>query len=454
MIEVKLISTPSRSAESLAQHAARTCYESELPGPGMRKRPAVKDQLFDKGHHTTLEHGNYTFSVEGCAIGDITFGFHYTTPYYNSDQRSGRYTTDMFNPVGLSRIGDYLREVYPEVSHAESRQVLNYVGRGINLFHVYMPEAIKAVAEAIRDERPKASEKYIKNSAKKFAQEQIRSSIPVIFPTAFYYSINIVTLASLYRAPWKPGMRIVLQKMVDLVLANNPRIAYMFEGMGTTDQYIVHDGVTLTGCRYSPQSEVIRVDESCGNPPPREDIHPIDLLPVKPEYLSLKTDILETSERMSVATMGQDQRHRSVNRGNAFFTGEVYVPPIARAIGMEEGLIDISREWYDLRECLDPALHENLAPYGAVIRYTKSSNFAAAIHDLAKRSCWQAQEEHYNKDRQVRIGIAELYPEHMLLEAMVPPCYGCKICGEGDRFCCRDMTTQDRGEDYFPVRRV
>ncbi len=451
-MRVTLINSPRLTAESMAQHAARTCYEAELPGRGMKKRPTVRGQLFGSGHHTTLEHGNYTFSVEGCSVGDVTFGFHYTTPWYNTDQRSGRYTSDMFNASGISRISDLLDTVYPESSAADRKMVLDFVEEGMVLFHENMPIATQEAAQLIREERPRASEKFIENNAKKLAQEQLRVAIPVIFPTAFYYTVDLVTLVTQYRAAWKPGMRLVLQKMVELVLAEDPKIGYMFGDIGELNKEPEFIG---TSCKpvHDPISVVLDVDPYYGDPPPREDIHPIDFLPVKPEYLDLRTLNLRTCETMSVMTMGQDQRHRSVKRSEAKFTGEIYVPPIAQAIGMEKGIVQVQRNWMGLRDSLDPSLHVNLAPYGAMVTYVKSSDFASAIHDLSKRSCMKAQQEHFNKDIQIAPQIELLYPGHMLPRAMVPPCYGCKVCGEGDP-CGRDMTTQDRGENYFPRRRV
>lgn len=453
MIEVKLINWPRRSAQSLAQHAARACYEGKLPGLGIRKRPSVKNQLVYTSHHTTLEHGSYTFSVEGVSVGDVTFGFHYTTPYYNTDQRSGRYTSDMFNNAGLKRIESLLEEVYPNLSRLDRKQVMAYVGRGMIHFHDNLPAAIEAAVRLIREERPRYPEKDIAMTAKKLAQEQLRSSIPIIFPTAFYYTVDLVTLVSQHRAAWKPGMRLALEKMVELVVAKDPQIAYMFKGFSSEDKVPVINSDTCTPI-YDPISELIDVDELYGDPPPREDIHPFDLLPVMPEYMGLRTLNLRTNETMSVTTMGQDQRHRSVKRSGAVFTGQVYVPPLAHEVGMDEDLVAIQQEWLELNSYLDPALHVNLAPYGAVVNYMKNSDFTAAIHDLVKRSCFQAQQEHYNKDIQVAPQIEAVYPGHLLPRTMVPPCFGCKICGEGSRFCGRDMTTQDRGENYFPRRLV
>lgn len=459
MIEVKLINSPKRTGQSLAQHAARACYEGKLPGPGVKKRPDVKRQLLETGHHTTLEHGNYTFSVEGVSVGDVTFGFHYTTPYYNTDQRSGRYTADMFNSAGTSRIEALLDEVYPNLSNMDRNLAMAFVGRGIQLFHENLSAATEVAARWIREDRPRYPEKNIPGAAKKFAQEQLRAAIPVIFPTAFYYTVDLITLISQYRAAWKPGMRLALRKMVELVTADDPGIAYMFADVGTVFGDVAVDRVPFIQgdtCYpiYEPVSTLIDADEYYGDPPPREDIHPFDFLPVKPEYMTLRTLNLRTKETMSLTTMGQDQRHRSVRRSAANFTGQIYVPPLAREVGMDKSMALHQQEWLELRHFLDPALHVNLAPYGAVVSYVKSSDFASAIHDLVKRSCWQAQEEHYNKDIQVAPQIEARYPGHMLPKAMTAPCHRCKICGEGTRFCGRDMSTQDRGENYYPVRRV
>jgi len=105
MIKVNLITHTETKPLELASHAALICYQAEMPEMG--KMLDVENRLFNVGHHTTLQHFFLTFSVEGIAVGDITFGMHLASPFYNSDQRSGRYCAKMFVEPDFEEIKNY-----------------------------------------------------------------------------------------------------------------------------------------------------------------------------------------------------------------------------------------------------------------------------------------------------------------------------------------------------------
>ena len=88
MIKVQLVAHTNANPLELTSHAALICYQAEMPEVG--KILDVENRLFKVGHHTTLQHFFFTFAIEGIAVGDITFGMHLASPFYNSDQPSGR----------------------------------------------------------------------------------------------------------------------------------------------------------------------------------------------------------------------------------------------------------------------------------------------------------------------------------------------------------------------------
>ena len=94
MIDVKLFAATDKNPIDMASLAAGICYQDKIPEMG--KRLNVREKLFDVSHHTTIQHHSTSFLIEGIAVGDITFGMHLTNPFYNSDQRSGRYCAKMF----------------------------------------------------------------------------------------------------------------------------------------------------------------------------------------------------------------------------------------------------------------------------------------------------------------------------------------------------------------------
>jgi len=68
----------------LASDAATTCYQATLPKQG-GKLINVEQAVFMPGHHTTLQHWYANFIMDGLSVGDITFGLHLTSPFYDTD---------------------------------------------------------------------------------------------------------------------------------------------------------------------------------------------------------------------------------------------------------------------------------------------------------------------------------------------------------------------------------
>ena len=107
MIKVSLIAKTDEIPLNLVSHAAKTCYTSKVPEMG--KLIDVENNLFKTGHHTTFQHNFFTFNIDGLSISSATFGLHLTHPFYNTDQRSGRFSKMYSNPdVKVFLIGNKL----------------------------------------------------------------------------------------------------------------------------------------------------------------------------------------------------------------------------------------------------------------------------------------------------------------------------------------------------------
>lgn len=95
-MKIKLLPPENKNSVNpllTVSHAAQKCYQAETPVWG--KRINEEERLFKPSHHTTFQHASsyFTFDIEDIAISDITLGLHLASPFYNSDQRSGRYTS-------------------------------------------------------------------------------------------------------------------------------------------------------------------------------------------------------------------------------------------------------------------------------------------------------------------------------------------------------------------------
>lgn len=440
----------------LMSYAARTCYEGEEPTGD--KLINIADNIFPVGHHTVIQHTNFTFFIEGIPIGAITLALHLYMMFYVSSQRSGRFCFGMFSdPQKIDDILQQIRKFYPETTEVQLNQILTYLKHCLRIFHENLEAGTKFATDFIRAERPQATDKYIEQNAKKFAQEQLRVLVPVIFPTADVFTIDLSALAALYRVAWDPVTLDFTAQMVKEVLAVEPTLAYAFQRqtipLDATPKLIIPASEKID-YRLRP-SVILRSMDNLSSAvyPTFDDLHPVDTLYFAPKFMSNNDIYIKTQVYISLATTGQDQRHRRINRGPVNFTGYIYCPPIAHILGLGPTLADIGNEWIDLSQKLHPALAQTLAPYGAMVTYTKAGDLNATMHEQEKRTCWCTQEEIYEISRQLREAISR-HPHctSELLNQLSPPCFKCGTCGEGRRYCGRDLTVDHA--DFFPQRKV
>ena len=457
MIKVSLISKPSIDTEELIAFGAHSCYQGEAPKLGAKMD--IKNRLFDVSHHTTFQHGHYTFFIEGIAVGDVTLGLHLANVFYNSSQRSGRFCSAMFKNPDFDEMIQYINEYYSLDSFVLD-DVVEYLHFGYDVYNRHLADAEALAKQFLKGERPYASEEYIKQNASKIAQEQMRVFIPVIFPTAVTYTINLSALAALYYVAWSSPLKDLTQQMVNLVLKDNPQLQCIFlRSEKANDELPVAREMLLLVCGIftKPHAAVI----AFGNPdkfviPSRQDMLPIDLLPFNPAFMDNNTEELKTDIEISLATMGQDQRHRTVRRSQPIFTGNFYLPPILKALSLREKAIVLMERWRrSIFENPDIPLNLacSLAPYGAMVMYRKSASYNALAHEFSKRLCWSAQEEIYHASMQVAQQIIRKFGSDCpLLEVMKPPCVMNGVCGEGKRYCGRDI--REASKNHLEERRV
>lgn len=455
MIKVNLISYSNAKPLELASHAALKCYQAQDPEWG--KTIDVANRLFFVGHHTTLQHFFLTFSIEGISVGDITFGMHLAHPFYNSDQRSGRYCAKMFLEPDFSEIEKYVKKFWPELSEKKRKEVVKYIKKGVSIYHKNIAEATKVAQRFIKEERPYSGEKYIEMNASKIAQEQMRMFIPVIFPTGFDFTINLTVLAAMSRAAWTPPMRFVTSQMVKAVVKKFPELEFMFSKKDVIGENwaLPLPKANAIKIKYKPAHKLLAVvAEKDFQIPEERKIHPVDLLHFDPSMMNNSGGEILSETEISVATMGQDQRHRTVRRGKPEFTGNFYLPPVPKKLKLEKEARELMNNWIRISRNISGTLAMILAPYGAMVKYTKSGSFNAITHEQAKRLCFCAQEEIYHAGRALRIEIEKKRgKKSRLLTMFEPPCYKTGQCAEGGRYCGRDIKLRKTG-DYFPERKV
>lgn len=455
MAKISLVAKTDELPLNLISHAAKTCYTSKVPEMGATMD--VENNLFKTGHHTTLQHNYFTFNISDTSISSVTFGLHLTHHFYNTDQRSGRFSK-MYTKVDFDEIKNYISQYWP---NENSDEVIDFIKKGKDLYDQYIEPATQLVIEKIKEERPNATEEYIIANAGKIAQEQMRMFISTIFPTALDYTINLSTLTAMYRAAWSPELRDITDQMKDLVITEYPDLAYMFdEKVRRHDNWTPKMDLKTIGVKKSPDlwdfgmsfTKEINLD--------LETKDSVDLRYFTPENMDNNISTLRMRIEISVATMGQDQRHRALKRGIPQLTGNFYLPPILDELGLEEVAFDYLTQYKKLISKIDKSLALAIIPYGMMVSYGKVGDLNGMIHEQEKRLCWSAQEEIYNLSRMLHEKLTQedfkdktlSSDAKKLAELMTPACYKTK-CIEGKRYCGRDISKL-REDKRIPKRKI
>lgn len=457
IIKVKKIAGTDLEPTLLASHAARTCYTAEVPEIG--ETIDVENRLFKTGHHTTLEHNYYTFNIDGIPVSSVVFGLHLTAPFYNTDQRSGRFSKMYDNP-DMDTIKNTLKTYHPEVSDHNINAACDFVEMGLDVYAKNKQQVTQLARDAIHRERPHASEKYVEQNAPKFAQEQLRMFVSMIAPTALDYTIDLATLFTLYRTAWTNEMRDAVNKMAELAVQDDPKIQYMFD---PAKQEPIYNYVSkffasehYRGIKTRPEFKLLdyKYDDKMFAENKSPDT--ADTLQFHPRYMNNSLMYVDSKIHIDAgATMGQDQRHRSIQRSEPQFTGYFYLPPLLNAAGLQKDADKFMNMYYSLKaDTFSRGMMLAIAPYGAMVEYNKHANLNALMHEQGKRTCWCAQEAIYHISCDLRRDLAQYIGENAkLMKYLTPPCLSMGKCPEGPRCCGRDIIA-DKINGYFKQRQI
>ena len=444
-MKVVLKAKTDLSVSELASHAARVCYSIN---PDTLNQPIdIKTRLFDPGHHTTLQHNFFTFFIEEIPVSAVVFGLHLFSPYYNSDQRSGRYSK-MYNEPDFDALRASLLTFYPLVS---ADKIITWIKEGVQIYQDNITHLTKLAEKNIKKERPFVNEKYITQNAPKFAQEQLRMFISQVAPTALDFTVNLSALTALYRVAWSPEMRKITQQMADLVISENSDLGYMFNPEKQTTKWTPEILSYQASIALTPTTKVLNIigDESAVNSSPLPDS--LDTLPFAPTTMANSQFLVQSEVVCSCATFGQDQRHRSIKRSSPSFTGAFYVPPLVAEAGLTDTALSYMQEWLNLAQETGNEIATLISPYGAMVKYQKTGDLNALMHEQAKRTCWCAQEEIYHLACGLRQELTEKLKNPKILSCFAPPCMVRGTCQEGVRYCGRNLKEK---ENYFPKRKI
>jgi thymidylate synthase ThyX len=155
-----------------------------------RERAArLYPSLFAAGHHTTFQHANFVFVIDGISRLAI-WSFLHHHPFYNSEQVSQRYR----EVSGKSFVTPPLPDAAAAVYAGACERALHGYRRLTDLLTPIVADAYGSVFPArIRASDPAAVEK-VRSDVQKRAQEVARYVLPLATPAHLYHTVNGLTL--------------------------------------------------------------------------------------------------------------------------------------------------------------------------------------------------------------------------------------------------------------------
>jgi thymidylate synthase ThyX len=212
---------------------ARTCYsgggivrdEQILGGPDTplqerdertRRRDALARDLYQAGHHTTLQHAHFQFALANVSR-QLIWSFLHSHPFYNSEQVSQRYVTVKPGQVAVPPLSPPALEVYRETVVRQQEAYEDLCGL------LFRPAAA-AYYERYPSRRRFAAQ--WDREVRKKAQEVARYALPVATFAYLYHTINGATLLRYWRASAAGDVpleqRLVVSRMVEELLRLDP----------------------------------------------------------------------------------------------------------------------------------------------------------------------------------------------------------------------------------------
>ncbi len=473
--------------------SARTCYSSKGIVRDADLKPggeSLARELYEAGHHTTLEHAYFQFSLENVSR-QFLWSFLHAHPFYNSEQVSQRYVKVKPDACFVPPLAGQALEIYRaglEEQFAFYRELI---------------ERLRPLAAAAYDARFPARtgrDDYAKEIERK-AQEIARYVLPVATFAYLYHTVSALTVLRSWRMCGQPGasheQRLVAGMMVDALVEADPRYRMLVEepipadetpearffaerpalgAPGVRGEFVAEFDRSLGGrvsklvdWKARGEEEVARaVREVLGLPSSAlSDDEAIELAvspsrnPVLGGSLNVTTlDRLTRAmhhpgytfrRKLSHAADSQDQRHRATPASRPILASHATGAPdfITPELVRQDRAVEsryremMERIWErigrlaKLRVADESALY--LLPNAVAVRYTESEDFLALRHKLVMRLCYLAQEEIWRASVDEAQQVREVHPR--LGRHLLPPCGVRKEagiapwCPEGDRFC-------------------
>jgi thymidylate synthase ThyX len=497
---------------------ARTCYSGGgivsdaqvLGGPEAppevveekrRRRDALARDLYQAGHHTTLQHAHFQFALSNVSR-QFLWSFLHSHPFYNSEQVSQRYVAVKPGNYAVPPLHGTALAAYHD---AVARQQEAYDDLCRLLF-----EPAAAAYYARFPARRHYAGRYDREIRKK-AQEVARYVLPVATFAYLYHTVSGLTLLRYHRlcevhdAPLE--QRTVVRLMVEALLEMEPayraileepipeeetleaRALRRFGPAGADERAAFRAGfdaalggrVSLLDDWPARNEETLArsVREVLGASPARlsdDDAIALVMDPEQNVYLGEHLNLTTLSKltralahchyvfrkRLSHAGDSQNQRHRMTPATRPLLAAhladepDVVTPALVRqdprCLARYRAAMDAT--WEAIRTLRDHGVRDEYAlyllPNAVAIRFTESASLLDLRHKHAMRLCYNAQEEIWQASLDEAQQIRAINPR--IGRWLLPPC-GLRartrarpVCPEGRRYCGERVWTYDLDE--------
>ena len=508
--------------------AARTCYsgggivseDQVTGGPATppeervekeRRRDALARDLYQAGHHTTLQHAHFQFALSNISR-QVIWSFLHAHPFYNSEQVSQRYVAVKPGHYAVPPLSGRALEVYHQTIEAQQKAYED-------LCRLLIRPASAAYYAKFPSRRRRAAA-WDREITKK-AQEVARYALPVATFAYMYHTVSGITLLRYWRvcrqydAPLE--QRIVVGRMVEELLRLDPAYRVILEepipsedlpesraarlvaereggrrnGDGRRRAFREEFDAALQGRMSALADWPARNEETLAQAVrevlglPRTALSDDDAIqlvmdPGRNRYLGESLNLTTLSKlsramvhchytfrkKMSHAGDSQNQRHRMTPASRPILEEQVGSDPDYETPALlltDEAALARYREAMErawdgaarLRALgAPPEFALYVLPNALSIRFTESANLLDLRHKHAMRLCYNAQEEIWRASLDEALQIREVNPR--IGAYLLPPCNlrqmsgTSPICPEGRRYCGERVWTY-RLEDYRRV---
>jgi thymidylate synthase ThyX len=457
-----------------------TLMDSSMDEPGDELRSARRARaqrlyrdLFEAGHHTTFQHANFVFVLDGVSRLAIWSFFHHH-PHYNSEQVSQRYREVSGKTMVTPDLPESLLPLY--------RSAIDRALEGYRRLTDLLTPDIQARYAAVFPARSRTTnpdvEERVRSDIQKKAQEVARYVLPLATPAHLYHTINGLTLLRYYVLANQldvPGeVRYLVNQMVQAVLAVDPYFlgapgypldlqllaaedTLEYETLANLQTNVDQtggeaffrefdaglDGYDSRLVSYDPDAvstlaAAVRavLGRTVEDLPDQEAIAQV-LDPAKnrylghPLFLAMNSKLMQTlnhvpftfQKRISGAEEAQNQRHRGTLSSSPVLSShlrqepDVIIPAdIARVpAALEEYHATIQALWDAKNRLLDAGVPSEqvlyLLPNSHHVRFHESGTLLTYFWKWVKRLCFNAQREIFETARQETEQVSRALPE-------------------------------------------